>query len=148
MGAFQPTKQGRVDNGIYFFPINRGKRGWQSRKYQSVGQGLTATETQFNESMYQFQAFVEDDLKDDDQLLAADVLAVVRGVLQSMKFTQAMTAAGIGVQRPTEIVTPSFINDRDNFEFNPNFTVIFSHQRSITQATAIIEQVTSGIHRF
>ncbi|PWF25058.1 phage gateway protein [Corticimicrobacter populi] len=147
IGAFQPTKQGRVDDGIYFFPINRGKRGWQTRRYHDAGDALTATESQINESMYQIQAFVEDDPEDDDQLLASDVLAIVRGVIQSTKFVQFMTELGIGVQRATEIVTPSFVNDRDQFEFNPNFTVIFTHHRSITQATAHIEQVVPGIHR-
>lgn len=147
LGAFQPTRQGRVDDGIYFFPVNRGKRGWQSREYKDEGLALTATESQINESMYQFQAFVEDDLTDPEQLLASDVLSVVRGVLQSMRFIQAMTAAGVGVQRATDIVTPAFVNDRDNFEFNPNFTVIFTHHRSITQATSHIDQVASGIHR-
>lgn len=147
IGAFQPTKQGRVDDGIYFFPLNRGKRGWQSRRYHDIGDALVATESQINESMYQFQAFVEDDPEDDAQLLASDVLAIVRGVIQSTKFVQFMTGIGIGVQRATEIVTPSFVNDRDQFEFNPNFTVIFTHHRSITQATAHIEQVVPGIHR-
>ena len=147
LAAFQPTKQGRVDDGIYFFPVGRGKRGWQARKYRDDGAALTATESQINESMYQFQAFVEDDLSAPDQLLASDVLAVVRGLLQSMRFTQAMTVAGIGVQRATDIVTPSFVNERDNFEFNPNFTVIFTHHRSITQATAHFEQVAPAIHR-
>lgn len=147
LAAFQPTKQGRVDDGIYFFPINRGKRGWQSRTYQDDGASLTATESQINESMYQFQAFVEDDLDAPEQLLASDVLAVVRGIVQSMRFTQAMAVAGIGVQRATDIVTPAFVNDRDNFDFNPNFTVIFTHYRSITQSTAHIEQVVSGTHR-
>lgn len=147
LAAFQPTKQGRVDDGIYFFPVGRGKRGWQARKYRDDGAALTATESQINESMYQFQAFVKDDLSAPDQLLASDVLAVVRGLLQSMRFTQAMTVAGIGVQRATDIVTPSFVNERDNFEFNPNFTVIFTHHRSITQATAHFEQVAPAIHR-
>lgn len=147
LAAFQPTKQGRVDDGIYFFPVARGKRGWQSRKYQDDGQAVTATESQINESMYQFQAFVEDDVTAPAQFLASDVLAVVRGVVQSMRFVQAMTSAAIGVQRATDIVMPSFVNERDNFEFNPSFTVIFTHHRSITQATAHIEQVVSGIHR-
>ncbi|EFF76099.1 phage gateway protein [Achromobacter piechaudii] len=147
LAAFQPSKQGRVDDGIYFFPVGRGKPGWQSRKYRDDGVALTATESQINESMYQFQAFVEDDLSAPEQLLASDVLSIVRGVLQSMRFTQAMTTAGIGVQRATDIVTPAFVNDRDNFDFNPNFTVIFTHHRNITQATAHIEQVVSGIHR-
>jgi len=145
--AFQPTKQGRVDDGIYFFSINRGKRGWQHRKYLQTGVGLCARETQINESQYQFQAFVRDDLNDPDQLLASDVLAVVRGVLQSMSFTATMARAGIGVQRPADIVTPSFVNDRDDFEFNPNFTIIFTHLRSITQATKHFDTVVADVHR-
>ncbi|ANY17236.1 phage gateway protein [Bordetella pseudohinzii] len=143
----RPTEQGSVDDGIYFFLLNRGKRGWQARKYHDDGEGLTATESQINESMYQYQAFVENDPDSPTQLLASDVLAVVRGVLQSMRFTQSMTAAGIGVQRATEIAMSSFVNEGSNSDFNPSFTIIFTHHRNITQATAHIEQIVSGIHR-
>ncbi|RIQ43695.1 phage gateway protein, partial [Bordetella avium] len=66
---------------------------------------------------------------------------------QSMRFLQRMSAVGVGVQRPSEILQPSFLNERDDFEFNPNFTVIFTHKRSITQETPHVTRVQSSIHR-
>jgi len=147
IAGFQPTKQGRVKDGIYFFPLNIGKRGWQSRKYVDPADDIVQSETQINESMYQFQAFVQDDVQDSNQLLAADVLAIVRGSLQSLPFVEAMTAAGIGVQRPTDIVNPSFVNEQDQFEFNPNFTIIFTHRRTIEMTTPHVAGTQFDIHR-
>ncbi|CAB3918976.1 phage gateway protein [Achromobacter mucicolens] len=144
---FPQTEQGVIDDGIHFFLTGWGERGWQSRKYHDEGAAMKATESQIIESMYQFQAFVKNDVTAPEQLLASDVLSVVRGVLQSMRFVQAMTAAGIGVQRATDLVTSSFVTGADSFEFAPAFTVVFTHHRNITQATALIHQVEPGIHR-
>ncbi|CAJ48931.1 phage gateway protein [Bordetella avium] len=147
LAAFEPSKQGRVDDGVYFFPVGTGQHGWQSRKYLDHAHGLVAKETQIDAPMYQFQAFVMDDVRNDAQLLASDVVALVRGLIQSMRFLQRMSAVGVGVQRPSEILQPSFLNERDDFEFNPNFTVIFTHKRSITQETPHVTRVQPSIHR-
>ena len=79
----QPTGQGRED-GIYFFRIGDGKRGWLSRKYRSQGDDLLLTESQWAETEYQFSALVADDINDDTQLLAGDVLDIVRSTLSGI----------------------------------------------------------------
>src|SRR5690606_33338730 len=77
MAGNQPTGQGRED-GVYFFRIGDGKRGWLSRKYQNDGPDLLLTESQWAESDYQFSALVADDIRADAQWLAGDVLDIVR----------------------------------------------------------------------
>lgn len=141
LAAFPPSKQGRVDDGIYFFLLSKQKRGWQSRSYSDTKDktALVNTETQINEFMFQFNAFIEDNGLSDGQLLAEDVLSVVRGVMQSIKFADRMQAQGIGVQRATDIVTPTFINEKDNYEHNPSFTIIFTQNRSIQITTPKVD---------
>lgn len=140
IAGFPPDKQGKVDDGVYFFLIGRIKHGWQGRKYVEDGDSLINHESQINGYQFQFQAFVEDKGLSDDQLLAEDVLAIVRSVMQSIKFVDLMQAQGIGVQRATDFLSPTFVNDRDNFEHNPNFTIIFTHIRTIHIKTPKVTQ--------
>lgn len=143
----QPTGQGRED-GIYFFRISDGKPGWQGRKYRNLPGALELKETQWTESTYQFQTLVQDDLDDDEQLLAADVLSIVRSTVSGIVMVEKLIRRGIGVQRPTDIITPAFINDQDQFDYNPNFTISFSHRREITQSVPYTEKVSvEGNHR-
>lgn len=135
VAAFPSSKEGRVDDGIYFHLISRGKNGWQFRKYEEAEDALINHESQINEYMFQFNAYVKDNEKADEQLLAEDVLAITRGILQSIKYVGLMQSQGIGVQRATDIVTPTFINEYDNFEHNPNFTIIFTHTRTLSITT-------------
>lgn len=146
----QPTGQGRTD-GVYFFMMNDAKRGWQSRSYSEVVTQvpaiLKATEKQINETMFQFGALVQDDINDDDQLLADDVLSIARSCLSSLPFVESLAKMGIGVQRPTDILNPVFVNEHDQYEFNPNFTIVFTHDRAIEQLVPYTETVVSDIHR-
>lgn len=146
LASFPPSKQGRVTDGIYFFLISKGKHGWQTRKYRTQDDLLKVDESQINEYMFQFQAFVKDNGKVDGQLLAEDVLSLVRGTVQSLAFVEKMHKQGIGVQRATDILTPTFINEHDNFEHNPNFTIIFSHTRKIAITTPEIKTLELHAH--
>ncbi len=141
IASSQPTGQGRED-GIYFFRIGDGKRGWQGRKYRNDGADLLLTESQWAETEYQFSALVEDDINDDDQLLAGDALDVVRSTLSGIVMAQRLTAMGIGVQRPGNILTPAFVNHHNQYDFNPNFSIVFSHRRDITQVVPYTTTIT------
>lgn len=141
----QPTTQGVEDAGVYFFRISDTKRGWQPRKYSHT---LMQTESQWSESDYQFQAQVRDLVEDDAQMLAADVLDVVRSSVSSLTMAESLAALGIGIQRPTDILAPVFVNDEGQFETNANFTVKFSHRRDIMrQAPEAVAELV-GIQRF
>lgn len=140
----QPTGQGRED-GIYFFRIGDGKRGWLSRKYRSQGDDLLLTESQWAETEYQFSALVADDINDDTQLLAGDVLDIVRSTLSGIVMIEKLRAVDIGVQRPGNILTPAFVNHHNQYDFNPNFSIVFSHRRDLTQAVPYTTVVTESV---
>ena len=138
----QPTTQGREDQGIYFFPISDAASGWQSRTY-SPNQlpTIPMEDTQHVETAFQVEALVMDDPASLASLTALDVLHTARMVIASLPFVQAMQDAGAGVQRPSNVRTPYFTNDRDQFEMSPSFDFTVSHKRAIIQS---VNSIGSG----
>ncbi|URG13034.1 hypothetical protein B2_41 [Stenotrophomonas phage B2] len=137
----QSTGQGRV-NGVYFFRMADGMRGWQSRRYQETAQGLNVTESQWVETQYQFQALVKNDPLDPDQLLASDVVQIVRSLLGGVNMAERLHSLGVGVQRPSPVLTPWFVNEQNQYDSNPSFTLIFSHRRELSLPVNYAETVT------
>lgn len=120
--GYQSTPQGRVD-GIYFNRLHDSERGWVEYKYS-----LDTMETsQMTESQFQFQALVKNNPKDKNQMTALDAVTAVRLVISSLRFIAILQKAGVGVQRPSNIVQPPLVNEQGNYEIVPSFTVVFSH---------------------
>jgi len=143
----QPTTQGREDAGIYFFPIADAAAGWQIRNYGTNTLPLMPmTDTQIVETTFQVEALVPDDPSDLAQVTALDALHVARMVIGSLPFVEALRADGVGVQRPTNVRTPYFTNDRDQFEMSPSFDFTVSHKRSIIQSINSIDSMSVDIH--
>lgn len=148
IAANQPTTQGREDQGIYFFPISDAASGWQHRAYgEPVGGVMQATETQTVETAFQVAALVVDDPESLTSLTALDVLHVARMVIASLPFVESLQSQDVGVQRPTNVRTPYFTNDRDQFEMSPSFDFTVSHKRSIIQSTNSIDSAGFDIKR-
>lgn len=144
----QPTTQGREDEGIYFFPISSNAAGWQGRNYETNTLPLIPmTDTQIVETTFQVEALVPDDPSDLAQITALDALHVARMVIASLPFVEALRVDGVGVQRPTNVRTPYFTNDRDQFEMSPSFDFTISHKRAIIQSVNSIDAIGVDIHR-
>lgn len=139
----QSTGQGRED-GVYMFRLADPQRGWQGRKYRPTSDGLELTESQWVESQYQFQALIKNDPSNPDQLLAADVVSIVRTLLGGVTMAERLTRLGVGVQRPSDILTPSFVNEQNQYDSNPSFTIIFTHKRTLTMPVPYADVVTVG----
>lgn len=129
------------DDGVYFFLVNDGKRGWQSRKYPNMEK---LVESQIAEKMYQFYTLISDETKGT----ANDVINVVRMTLASLPMVEDLQAQGIGVQRPTDVLNPVFVNDRDQYDSNPNFTIIFTHTRNLELNVPFTSVVEPSLQRF
>ena len=72
---------------------------------------------------------------------------MARMVVQSQPFIIAMTKAEVGVRRPSEVRNPQFVNDQDQYEFQPSFDFTVTHKQVIIQLTDSIESVEFNIHR-
>ena len=130
----QPQREGRT-NGIYYHRIGTTMRGWQARSYelQSPDQ-LNQTERQITEYLYQFTAVADSD--------PHDFIEVVRMTIASLAFVEVARIYTIGVQRPSNILSPTFVNERGQYEQSPNFTVAFTLQQSATKLTASTDAAT------
>ena len=133
----QPHREGRA-NGIYYHRIGTTLRGWQARSYalQSPTE-LNQTERQVTEYLYQFTAVADSD--------PHDYIEVVRNVVSSLAFVELAQFYTIGVQRPSNILSPTFVNERGQYEQSPNFTVAFTFQQSATKLTASTDAATIEI---
>ncbi|XAI95258.1 hypothetical protein [Leptolyngbya phage Lbo-JY16] len=140
IGAFQPTTQGRVPDGIYFNPFNDNRYGWQYRTdtYDELSGDQTHTESQWHESTFQVQGFARQNPADLTLPTAKDLTDTVAMLMQSQPFRQLLRDQGVGIQRVTQVRAPFFVNDNGNFEQNPSFDITFSHLRTLEQVTPSI----------
>ena len=140
--------QGRVERGCYIWPVSDTPRGWQGKTLKTNPSTfqLETVETQFIQTQFQVNVFAEDDPTNTTSMTAKDLCNIVRMLIQSYKFTQAMTAVGVGVQLPSPIRAPYFVNDRDQYEQNPSFDFTVSRKIETTQAT-LEAAPTLSIHR-
>lgn len=146
--GYQPTTQGRLGKCIYFWALPDIPEGWQYRKHKADEAGqISTTEIQIIATSYQVGALIPDDPSDSNQKTAKDITVLARMVVQSQPFVIAMTKAGIGVRRPSEVRNPQFVNDQDQYEFQPSFDFTVTHKQVIIQLTDSIESVEFNIHR-
>lgn len=146
--GYQPTTQGRLDKCIYFWALPDIPDGWQYRKHKTDEAGqIRTTETQVIASSYQVGALIPDDPSDSNQKTAKDITVLARMVVQSQPFVIAMTKSGVGVRRPSEVRNPQFVNDQDQYEFQPSFDFTVTHKQVIMQLTDSIDSTEFNIHR-
>ena len=146
--GYQPKTQGRLDKCIYFWALPDIPEGWQYRKHKADEAGqISTTETQIIATSYQVGALIPDDPSDASQKTAKDITVLARMVVQSQPFVIAMTKAGVGVRRPSEVRNPQFVNDQDQYEFQPSFDFTVTHKQVIIQLTDSIDSTEFNIHR-
>lgn len=142
LSNYQPTSQGRETGPvIYFFPILDNAYGWQSRSgiYDADVGEVVYTETQRYETAYQMMSLAPSDPADLSLPTAKDLLSVARQIVASQLFVNALTENKVGLQRPTQIRTPFFVNDQQQFEASPSFDFTVSRERSIIQQVPAFE---------
>jgi len=132
--AFQSPSQGRQD-GIYFHLLSEASSGWQDRKY---GNATDMTETQYFNSTYQFGA-----IRDTD---ASDWIRIARMITQSLSFVEYLRKRDIGVQRASEIANIQYENEKGAYDFNPVFTITFSHKETIKPLTKYADSVVHEVY--
>ena len=128
----QDISQGRVDAGVYFWPVSDNFYGWQQRRYINItGKMWDKKEYRMVESQYQISSIgktAEDDIK--RVAMAAQTLDFVERLQKNYR---------IGVQRVTQILKPVFVNDRGQYEYNPNFTITFTHVDEFESAVGSVD---------
>ena len=140
--------QGRVARGLYFWAVSETPRGWQGRTTR-VNPGtlqVETIETQYMQTQFQVNVFCPDKPSDTTSDTAQDLCSLARMLVQSTRFVEAMSAVGVGVQMPSSIRAPFFVNDLDQYEQNPSFDFVVSRKIQTTQQTREAAP-TLSVHR-
>src|SRR5690606_26227393 len=144
----QPLTQGRLERGVYIWHMGDTPRGFQGRKLKTnpATLQLETVEHQFVQTQFQVNVFSPDNPASETELTAKDICELVRMLVQSLRFVENMTLNGVGVQMPSPVRNPFFVNDQDQFEANPSFDFVVSHKRITNQQTHEAT-VSMAIHR-
>jgi hypothetical protein len=142
----QPSKALLRDNSVYLFPIGEARQGVQGRSYKPVGNNAGHIERVRVSKTIQVQCFKKTDIKDASAPTATDLCAIVKMIIDSLPFQEAIRAKGIAAHNSVPIREPEFINDAGDYEKNPSFDFDMSFTREIRPITPAIEAVTAVTH--
>lgn len=135
--SFQPRQQGAPTGGtVFLFKVGDRRYGWPKRRDLVDVNGLIFghEEEQHCATTYQFSAWVPQNPADTARLTESDVLNLVSGIMQSDTIIEGFRAAGVGIQRITDVRNPYITDERDRFEAVPSFDVVVTHNR-VTSTT-------------
>ena len=122
----QPIKLTDIEPTIYVTATTKSRRGWQYRRYRNTLSGYKRTDAYKQQVDVQFSALRRRELDETtDTLKSADVLEYLKTYMLNPYAIQDLHSKGYLIYQPSEVQTPDFFDDSDNFEFMPFFSVTF-----------------------
>lgn len=146
---YQPTTQGAPTGPVLALHVVFTRRyGWTARKDEWIIPAtpdlpfMRHTERQQLETHIQASGIWRRGPTLPGDWVAADVAGYGAMILQSDRTMAALRAAGLGIQRITDIrSTPILTNDRDQWEAMPSFDFVLTHEQiTITETPATVSQ--------
>jgi len=142
----QPVKLTTIKPTIYVTCTNKNRRGWQQRLYPITENELKIKEGFTQEIDVQISALKRRELSDTvDTLNSADVLEYLKTYMLNPYALQDLRALGYTIYQPSNIQSPDFFDDSDNFEFMPFFNVTFILKQSLISPQMSIDEYTLNI---
>lgn len=153
MQGNQPTQQG-VPTGpmvaLYQFPSRR--YGWMRRAdvwvppVGEVAGYMAHQEVQKMETTFQVTALYPQLPENTGGLTACDLANTVADILQSDAGLAQLRAVNAGIYRVTDIRLTAFVDDRDRFEYSPNFDFTVTHQNERVTMNPAVSTYEARIH--
>lgn len=144
----QPVKLTTIKPTIYVTCTNKNRRGWQQRIYPKTEQELRIRDSFYQEVDVQISALKRRELTDTvDTLNSADVLEYIKTYMLNIYALQDLRALGYTIYQPSNIQSPDFFDDSDNFEFMPFFNVTFILKQSLISPQMSIDEYTLKIRK-
>lgn len=132
--TYNPTTQGvPLVPVVFFTKILAVRFGAQGQKYEYNGgnDSFDKTESYYLKATYQINAVISQNISDPDSLNAYDVVDLAAAILQTAETRDTLRAAGIGIERITDIRTPNYLDDSDLYKIDPSFDFVLSYQNTI-----------------
>lgn len=139
--SYQKESNGRTNGPtLYFFELpTGGTYGWQGRKntFDPATEIMTREETQVIRESFQIMG-----LNDSGEGVSPkDLTNMALMLIGSQSFRELISPEGAGVERITAIRSPTFVNDRDQFEKSPSFDFTLAFTGRILQQSRALERV-------
>ena len=138
----QPIKITEIEPTIYITATTKSRRGWQYRHYKDTLNGFKRTDGFKEQIDVQFSALRRRELDDTiDTINSADILEYLKTYMLNPYAIQDLRAKGYLIYQPSEVQTPDFFDDSDNFEFMPFFSVTFILDQSLISPQNYIDSI-------
>ena len=138
----QPVKLTEIEPTIYVTATTKSRRGWQYRRYNDTTSGYKRTDAFKEQIDVQFSALRRRELEDTtDTLNSADVLEYLKTYMLNPYSIQDLHSKGYLIYQPSEVQTPDFFDDSDNFEFMPFFSVTFILNQSLISPQKSVDSI-------
>ena len=140
--AFQPTMQGvNLEPTAYIHKIGDRRYGYPLKLdvWDSATDTEVHTETQQYETTFQVTALSTQDPTNTNQYTASDILNLIAYCLQSAYAVQTFEANNVGILRVMDVRNVPFIDDRNQYEYQPSFDFVMTHKQTITSTSPILE---------
>lgn len=139
----QPVKLTEIKPTIYITITTKKRIGWQKRSYPVVDDDLKIKEQFKLELDCQISALKTRKITDTVQTItSSDVLEQLKAYFLNPNNLKTLKDLGYLIFQPSEIQSPEFINDSDNFEFMPFFNVSFILNQTLISSQTAIDDYT------
>lgn len=145
----QPEKLTEIEPTIYVTCTTKCRNGWQMRQYPIIDNELKHKEEFITEVDVQISALRRRQIDDTvNTMNSVDVLEHLKAYMLNVNVLKDLRALGYQIYQPSEVQTPDFFDDSDNFEFMPFFSVMFILDNSLISPQASIDGYTYRIESF
>jgi hypothetical protein len=138
MRSFQPTDV-TGKNFVLINKISSRRYGWRGRHDKKINNVMTHIEKYFQEMRFQINVIKKINLNDISEITAADIANMIIDYLLSDKGLASLRSKGYMPLRVLDVRNPTFVNETDNFQFNPNFDLICTIQQEIVDNQKIVD---------
>lgn len=145
---YQPTKQGKKDNEVYFFIVNDRNVGSVERiqYWDSDLETMVYNQSQTKETTFQINTLVKQDPA-NLTITSKDLCTYVHMILQSKKCLDILKQNNIGILKVTEIRNTPFEDGDGNWAYNPNFDFTITHKHTLSGELPTIDNFNDDIKR-
>lgn len=142
---YQPTKQGKQDNTVYFFVVSDRNVGSIERQsyWDSGTSKMVYTETQQKQTTLQINTLVKQD-PNDLTITAKDLCTYVHMILESKKCLDILTSKDMGLLRVTDIRNTPFEDSDGNYSYNPSFDFVITHRQTVVSDVPIVGNINGN----
>ena len=138
MRSYQPTDiNGK--NLILINKISSRRYGWRGRHNKLINNIMTHIEKYFQEMRFQISVLKKINISDASEITAADIANKIVDYFLSDKGLKSLRNKGYMPLRVVDVRDTNFVNENENYQFNPNFDLICTIEQEIVENQDVLD---------